>query len=51
MMFYKHTHVSTVDRSPAMSLYSTRTQIVLMNEDGFIWVDPATRWTEIREGI
>lgn len=44
---YRHTHASTVDGSPAMRVYETFDQIVLMNEDGFIWVDPSSRWREI----
>lgn len=48
-MNYRHTHVSYFDGSPAMEIPQTFDpySILLENEDGYVWIDPAGRWIPI----
>lgn len=46
---YRETHQSIHDGSPAMEAFSTPELgiIVLVNEDGFSWIDPIKEWEPI----
>lgn len=48
-MRYEATHLSAHDGSDAMKLGSDDKpgEITLVNEDGFIWTDPAEQWEPI----
>jgi hypothetical protein len=46
-MSYEHTHVSRVDGSPAQLVRVVPASIVLRNEDGYVWTDPADQWVPI----
>jgi hypothetical protein len=45
--WYRHTHESVRDGSPAMRLMQDDHTITLVNEDGDVWVDPSDRWRPI----
>jgi hypothetical protein len=47
MAAYKHTHVSIHDDSAAMMVGEGPGYIVLENEDGRMWTDPAADWRPI----
>lgn len=46
-MWYRHTHVSRFDQSPAMLVSSDETTMTMVNEDGFEWTDPIGHWLPI----
>lgn len=45
---YDHTHVSVRDGSQAMHVgFEPAHEITLINEEGYVWTDPADLWKEI----
>lgn len=49
MTKYKHTHESIRDGSPAMlvTTFNDGDLLLLTNEDGYEWRDPAWRWAPV----
>jgi hypothetical protein len=47
MFRYTATHVSKSDGSDAMKVADLGDLIVLVNEDGMAWTDPAEEWEAI----
>lgn len=44
---YVNTHESVLDGSPAMGLAIFGDLMILVNEDGYSWSDPAEHWRAI----
>lgn len=48
-MRYEMTHVSYHDGSPAMLVREREGSVRMMNEDGYVWSDPAWWWIPLAE--
>lgn len=44
---YMETHVSWFDGSPAMLVRERKGMVRMVNEEGYVWSDPASRWIAI----